>query len=86
MSDQDAFDRTVTALYDAMLYDGRWPAASALIDEACGLWGHVLAVGGGLQDEALGGCSFVGVYHREQRLTDWEREYFERRFQPCRSG
>ncbi len=80
MSDQDAFDRIVTALYDAMLYDGRWPVASALIDEACGLWGHVLAVGGGLQDEALGGCSFVGVYHRGQRLTDWEREYFEHYF------
>ncbi len=77
MSDQDAFDRIVTALYDAMLHDGRWPIASALIDEACGLQGHVLAVGGGLRDEALGGCSFVGVYHRGQRLTDWEREYFE---------
>ena len=78
MSDQDAFDRILAALYDAMLDDGRWPAASALIDEACGLWGHVLAVGSGPQDEALGGCSFVGVYHRGQRLTDWEREYFER--------
>ena len=78
MSDQDAFDRVLAALYDAMLDDGRWPAASALIDEACGLWGHVLSVGSGPQDEALGGCSFVGVYHRGQRLTDWEREYFER--------
>ena len=80
MSDQDAFDRILATLYDAMLNDASWPTASALIDEACGLWGHVLAVGGGLQDEALGGCSFVGVYHREQRLTDWEREYFEHYF------
>ncbi len=80
MSDQDAFNQILAALYDAMLDDGRWPTASALIDEACGLQGQVLAVGGGLQDEALGGCSFVGVYHRGQRLTDWEREYFEHYF------
>ncbi len=80
MSDQDAFDRILAALYDAMLDDGRWPAASALIDEACGLQGQVLAVSGNPQDEALGGCSFVGVYHRGQRLTDWEREYFEHYF------
>ena len=78
MSDQDAFNRILLALYDAMLDDGRWPTASALIDEACGLQGQVLAVSGSPQGEALGGCSFVGVYHRGQRLIDWEREYFER--------
>ena len=78
MSDQDAFDRILATLYDAMLNDASWPAASALIDEACGLQGHVLAVGGIPQDEALGRCSFVGLYHQGQRLTDREREYFER--------
>ena len=78
MSDQDAFNRILVALYDAMLDDGRWLAASALIDEACGLQGQVLAVSGSPEGEALGGCSFVGVYHRGQRLTDWEREYSER--------
>ena len=79
MSDQDAFDRILATLYDAMLNDASWPTASALIDEACGgLQGHVLAVGGGPQDEAVGRCSFVGLYHRGQRLTDIrEREYFE---------
>ena len=81
MSDQDAFDRILVALYDAMLNDASWPTASALIDEACGgLQGHVLAVGGNPQDEAVGRCSFVGLYHRGQRLTDREREYFEHYF------
>ena len=42
MSDQDAFDRILATLYDAMLNDASWPTASALIDEACGgLQGHV---------------------------------------------
>ena len=80
MSDQDAFDRIVTALYDAMLDGAYWPVASALIDEACGLQGHVLAVGGGLEDELQGRCGFVGLYQRGQRLVDLEREYFERYF------
>ena len=80
MSDQDAFDRIVAALYDAMLDGAYWPVASALIDEACGLHGHVLAVGGGLDDELQGRCGFVGLYQRGQRLVDLEREYFERYF------
>ena len=32
MSDQDAFERILASLYDAMLDDTRWPGASALID------------------------------------------------------
>ena len=80
MSDQDAFDRIITALYEAMLDGAYWPVASALIDEACGLHGHVLAVGGGLEDELQGRCGFVGLYQRGQRLVDLEREYFERYF------
>ncbi len=47
MSGQDAFERTLAAIYDAMLDDARWPAASALIDEACGITGNDLLVGGG---------------------------------------
>ncbi len=39
MGDQDAFERTLASLHDAMLDDSRWPGASALIDEACGLTG-----------------------------------------------
>ena len=35
MSDQDAFERILGSLHEAMLDDSHWPATSALIDEAC---------------------------------------------------
>ena len=44
MNSQDAFERILAALYDARLDDTRWPATSALIDEACGLTGNGLPV------------------------------------------
>ena len=44
MGDQDAFERTLASLHDAMLDNARWPGASALIDEACGLTGNDLIV------------------------------------------
>ena len=33
MGDQDAFERILASLHDAMLDDTRWPGTSALIDE-----------------------------------------------------
>ena len=47
MSDPRAFERVLASLYDAMLDDTRWPATSALIDEACGVVGNALLVGEG---------------------------------------
>ena len=35
MNLDDAFERILESLYRAMLDDAHWPAASALIDEAC---------------------------------------------------
>ena len=35
MNPDDAFERILESLYRAMLDDAHWPAASALIDEAC---------------------------------------------------
>jgi DNA-binding CsgD family transcriptional regulator/PAS domain-containing protein len=75
MSDQDAFDRILAALYDAMLDDGLWPATSALIDEACGRQGNGLLVGEGPKDDIR--VLFVGLYYRGQRRADWEREYLD---------
>ncbi len=75
MSDQDAFERVLAALYDAMLDDTRWPDASALIDEACGIKGNDLVVGEGPRDDLR--VHFVGVYSRGQRREDLEREYIE---------
>ena len=75
MSDQDTFEHILAALYDAMLDDARWPAASALIDEACGITGNDLMVGEGPKDDVQ--ADFVGVYSRGQRREDLEREYLE---------
>ncbi len=75
MSEQDAFERTLAAMYDAMLNDDRWPAASALVDEACGLKGNGLMVAEGPRDDMRATC--VGAYYRGQRRPDLEREYLE---------
>ena len=73
MSEQDAFERTLAAMYDAMLDDTRWPAVSALVDEACGLKGNGLMVGEGPKDDIRATC--VGAYYRGQRRQDLECEY-----------
>ena len=75
MSAQPAFERILASLYDAMLDDTRWPATSALIDEACGIAGNALLVGEGPKKDIQ--IHFVGLYYRGQRRTDLEREYLE---------
>ena len=75
MSDQDAFGRILASLYDAMLDDTRWPATSALIDEACGIQGNALVVSQGQKDDMR--PLFVGLYYRGQRREDWERMWLE---------
>ena len=73
MSDQDAFERILASLYDAMLDATLWPATAALIDEACGLQGNALAVGEGPKDDVQ--VSSAGIYYRGERREDYEREY-----------
>ena len=75
MSDQDAFERILASLHDAMLDYAHWPATSALIDEACGTEGNGLLVGEGPQDDSR--ILFFGLYYRGQRREDWEREYID---------
>ena len=75
MDDQDAFKRIIASLHDAMLDDTRWPGASALIDEACGLTGNDLIVREGPKDDVR--VLFVGAYCRGQRREDQERDYLE---------
>ena len=73
MSDQDAFERIVESLYDAMLDAAHWPATSNLIDEACGITGNALMIGEGPGDDIR--ALFVGAYYRGQRREDLETEY-----------
>ena len=75
MSDQDAFERILASLYDAMLDEALWPATSALIDEACGMQGNALLVGEGPKDDVR--ALFLGLYYRGERREDWEREYLD---------
>ena len=76
MSDQDAFERILASLYDAMLDDTHWPATSALIDEACGIKGNALVVVEGPPDDIR--LISTGLYYRGQHRADLEREYLER--------
>ena len=73
MSEHDAFDRVLAAVHDATLDETRWPATSALIDEACGLTGNGLMVAEGPTNDVR--ALFVGLYARGQRRDDLEREY-----------
>ena len=75
MSERDAFDRILASVHDATLDETRWPATSALIDEACGLTGNGLMVGEGPKDDVR--ALFVGLYARGQRREDLEREYLD---------
>ena len=75
MSNQDKYERTLASLYGAMLDDTRWPATSALIDEACGITGNALLVGEGPPDDVR--VLPVGLYYRGQRREDLERDYVE---------
>ena len=75
MSDQDAFDRILASLHEAMLDDALWPTTSALIDEACGMKGNGLVVGAGPEDDNR--VLFTQGYYRGERREDLEREYLE---------
>ena len=75
MSDQDAFERILESLYDAMLDDTRFPAVSVLIDEACGLTGNSLLVGEGQKEDIRVFC--IGTYRRGQSREDLDREYLD---------
>ena len=75
MSADDAFARILMALHEAALDPAQWPVASALIDEACGVQGNGLLIGAGPREHIQ--TSFVGLYYRGERRTDFERAYLE---------
>lgn len=73
MSDQDAFERILASLHDAMLDNTLWPATAALIDEVCGMQGNSLLVGEGPEDDLR--VTFAQAYYRGDDRGDWTREY-----------
>ena len=76
MNPDDQFERCLESLREAALDEGRWPAASAGIDEApCGIRGSSLVVG-----ERSGGenrIHFARLLYRGECRDDLAREYFD---------
>ena len=71
----NAFERILESFYDAMLDDARWPAASALIDEGCGLTANGLLVGEGMKEDVR--VCPLGLYYRGEPRKDLERDYLK---------
>ena len=76
MSRQDAVDRILASLHAAALDDSRWPAASALIDEACEMAGSALVVGRGRTQED-GQIFWARFCYNGERDEDQEGWYFD---------
>ena len=69
----DAFERILASLYEAALDDARWPAATTLIEEACGAVGNFLVVGEGSDH---GRVDFARLLYRGDDRPDMAQEYF----------
>ena len=80
VSQQDQFDRIVSALHDAALDDRLWPSTSALIDDAVGMAGsHLVVESGHTRDDAE---VIFGDMYCHGELTEFGREYVETYFPP----
>ena len=75
MHPPDAFDRILASLYQAALDDASWPATTALIEEACGAKGNLLAVSEGSGDDTR--VRFVQHLYRGEPRRDLARQYFD---------
>ena len=76
MNQRDAFNGVLASLHEAVFDDACWPAASALIDEACRIKGNMQVHGAGSSHDD------VVIYrarlcYRGQRNEEFERRYFE---------
>ena len=75
MSQQDQFDRIVSALHAAALDDTVWPSASTLIDETVGMVGtHLLVLSG--QTRADLNVLFESSIYRPVELDQYTQRYF----------
>ncbi len=75
MSLDDAFERCLEALYEAARDDARWPAATALFEEAIGTSASNLVVAEGLDDDAR--IHFARYLYRGESHLERVREYFD---------
>ena len=75
MSDQDAFERILASLHDAMLDDAYSLTTFTLIEEACGTTGNGLLIEAGPADNIQ--LLFGQGYAQGQTYPEWMREYGE---------
>ena len=76
MGERDTFDRILGSLHEAALDEARFPAASALIDDALRTKGNSLVFGAGGPVEGVQ-IFYAGFFYHGQRRREWERKYFE---------
>ena len=76
MASAVAFEDVLGALHEAARDDSHWPAASRLIDQACGSRGNVLTCATGRCREEVD-LNFFWIYYGGERHRALEREYFE---------
>ena len=76
MSRRGAFDQVLAALHAAAFDDARWPEASALIDEACGIKGNMMVFGSGTSHDDVV-IYLARLCYRGERNEALERRYFE---------
>ena len=74
MNPHVAFERVLSSLYEAALDDARWPAATALLEEAVGAEGNAVIVGEGLGDDVR--IHFARFLYRGEDHPEQVREYF----------
>ena len=74
MNPDDAFDVILGSLYEAALDDARWPAATALVEEAVGTDRNALTVGEGFGDDVR--VHYARFLRRGENARDEAREYF----------
>ena len=74
MNRQDAFERVVDALNEAMLDDTLWLGTSARIEEACGTKGTMVTFGEELPNHTE--FFFARMGFRGVDRSDWLDEYF----------
>ena len=79
MSRHDPFNRILAALQDTALDPGRWPAAAALVDEACRTKGNALVIGN-CRTAQEPGIRFSSFCCRGERREDMEQRYFRHFF------
>ena len=76
MTNRTAFDRILASLHDVVLDDARWPACSALIDEACRTKGNILTFARGQSPDDVE-IYLAPLYYRGERHHTAERAYFD---------